>query len=99
MAYIKDKSDNIITSHHNFYAVMDFQHETDLNLSDDDHSFVNTRNQYFTNGPKALNTYLSSFNEYVQLATGDTLEELKENMTNINKNINEIIKSYGLHNI
>ena len=93
-----DKNNNKITSHHNFYAVMDFYPEKELSLSDNEHSFVNTSNQFFTNGVKALEVYLNSPRDYTQLATGETLEELKQDMINVTKSINNIIKEYDVSN-
>lgn len=83
---------DIITPHHNFYAVMIFNTEQNLSISNDDQSLLNTSNIFFTNGTKAIEAFLHSPHQYTRLATGETSKELKSNMKSIINSINKYLK-------
>lgn len=68
------------------HALMLFRTEKELGISDCEDSFINTENLYFTDGTLAIAEYLRNPCKYSQLVSGETIEELVDNMTQMEKN-------------
>ena len=70
-----------------YHAVMLFYTEGDIIGSGDFNKWINTRNVYFTDGVAALNYYANTPCPASQLVTGESIEELLQEM-------NQMIKNY-----
>ena len=66
--------------HHNYYAVMEFRSEQQLGLSYNYNSYVNTNNRYYRNGVKAMEDFLHAQNRNTIMATGENIQELRQDM-------------------
>lgn len=63
-----------------YWALMLFNTEVELGISNTPNKWVNTGNAFFTNGTAALNAYANTPNPASQLIDGETPEELANNM-------------------
>lgn len=63
-----------------YWAVMLFNTEIELGISNKPNKWVNTRNLFFTEGITALDTYANTPNPASQIIDGKTPEELAQNM-------------------
>ena len=62
------------------WALMLFNTEIELGISNNPNKWVNTGNKYFNNGTEALNAYANIPNPASQLVDGETPEELAKEM-------------------
>lgn len=74
--------------YNNFHVVMLFNTEFELGISNDDSKYINTANQYFTDGALALDYYANTKNPASQLITAKTLESLIKQMNQMIQNYN-----------
>mgnify|MGYP007038261878 CR=1 FL=1 len=75
--------------HHKYYALMEFKSELELGISNSSTSMLNTKNTYYRNGAKVMEDFLHSF-ENTKLASGETIEELKQDMYRIFRHVTHI---------
>lgn len=73
-----------------YWAVMFFNTEIELGISNQPNKWINTGNSFFTNGLSALDTYANTKNPASQIVDGETKEELANNMEEMNNNFNNI---------
>lgn len=91
MAEIEDQvktAFNNVDNKNKYWALMLFNTELELGISNTPGKWVNTRNLFFTDGFTALEAYSNTPNPASQLVDGKTPEELVQNM-------NDMVVCYG----
>ena len=68
------------------YAIMEFDTEFNLGISNTPYEWVNSSSIVTLNGPEALALYVKSTNPMVEILDGESFEELNDKMVKLTKN-------------
>ena len=71
------------------YAIMTFNTEFELGLSNKPYEWVNSSNTITLDGTSALHTYINSDNPMTKLVDGESFEELNNNMIDMVNNFKD----------
>lgn len=72
-----------------YWALMLFQTELELGISNKPNKWVNVSNRFYSNGTAALNAYADTPCPASQLVDGETPEELENEMLQMINNYND----------